>query len=193
MNVSPAITRAERNAWERDESALVKGAQAEPAAFSPIYDHYLVPVYRYLRARSDSDEDAEDLTQQVFLKALDALPHYRERGIPFSAWLFRIARNVATDAHRRRKITVSWDFLPEALHPNQRSDLEDVVLQREDLERLRVLLAALNTGQREILSLRFVAGLTAREIGVVLDTSEAAIHKRLHRTLRILQEQYDVG
>lgn len=193
MNVIPAITWTERSAWERDESALVKGAQVEPAAFSPIYDHYLVPVYRYLRARSDNDEDAEDLTQQVFLKALDALPRYRERGIPFSAWLFRIARNVATDAHRRRKITVSWDFLPEALHPNQRPGLEDVVLEHEDLDRLRVLLTSLKADECEILNLRFVAGLSAREIAVVVGKSEAAVHKRLRRTLRTLQEKYDVG
>lgn len=193
MNTIPALPWAERNAWDWDESTRIRDAQAEPEAFSAIYVHYLVPVYRYLRARSDTDQDAEDLTQQVFLKALDALPRYREQGAPFGGWLFRIARNVAMDAHRRHKITVSWDLLPESLQPRPKSSVEDAVLQDEALDRLRVLLAELEVDQRELLSLRFVAGLTAREIAAVVDKSEAAVHKQLHRILRMLQERYDVG
>ncbi|HEY7355449.1 MAG TPA: sigma-70 family RNA polymerase sigma factor, partial [Ktedonobacterales bacterium] len=79
---------------EGDEAALVAAAQADPAAFDALYQRYLARVYRYLRAHVGSDDEAADLTQQVFLKALDALPRYRPRGAPFAAWLFQIARHV---------------------------------------------------------------------------------------------------
>src|ERR1051326_6610003 len=104
---------------EEDEAALIVAAQANPADFDMLYQRYLGPVYRYMRAQTSSADEAADLTQQVFLQALKALPRYRSRGAPFAAWLFQIARHVATDAYRRRRQTVSWDALPEAL---QRSE-----------------------------------------------------------------------
>ncbi len=83
-------------------------------------------LYNYLRARTQSDEDAADLAQQVFVKVLNGLPRYRERGLPFGAWLFRIARNVVVDVHRRRKDTVSWDLLPETAQAVQTGEVENV-------------------------------------------------------------------
>src|SRR5579875_2591933 len=84
------------------DEALVRRAQADAVAFAPLYERYLPRVYRYLYARTHDPDDAADLTQTVFVRALAGLPAYRPRGLPFAAWLFRIARNVATDAHRRR-------------------------------------------------------------------------------------------
>ncbi len=94
-------------AAESDDDQLVAAAQADPALFAALYRRYLTRVYRYARARVPTDEDAADATQQVFLQALDALPSYRARGVPFSAWLFRIARNATIDAHRRRRATLA--------------------------------------------------------------------------------------
>src|ERR671925_685301 len=139
---------------ERDESALVLAAQAEPAAFGALYHRYVTRVYRYLRVRTASEDDAADLTQQVFLQALDALPAYRARGVPFAAWLFRIARNAVTDYHRRRRTTVAWDRLPEALRRIDAGDPETAVLRREALARLRFLLVQLDAEKRELLALR---------------------------------------
>src|SRR5579871_5544010 len=119
-----------------DESALVAAAQADPAAFDALYRRYLARVYRYLRAQVGSDEDAADLTQHVFLRALDALPRYRPRGAPFAAWLFRIARHAATDAYRRKRSTIAWDALPETLQPAGEQDPEAQVLRLEALARL---------------------------------------------------------
>src|SRR5581483_12168401 len=96
-----------------DESALVLAARHDASAFGTLYLRYLDRVYWYLRARTPSEEDAADLTQQVFLHALAALPRYRQQNVPFAAWLFRIARNVAIDFNRRRRATVTWDALPE--------------------------------------------------------------------------------
>lgn len=173
-----------------DEAALIAAAQGDPRAFGALYDRYAMPVYRYLRTRVPTDDDAADLTQQVFLRALDALPRYRHGRAPFSAWLFRIARNLATDARRRHRWTVAWDLVPEELHPAEPVGTEEAVLHRETLHQLQRLLLHLDPESREVIALRFMAGLTAREIGAALGKSEAAVHKRLSRTLRRLKEEY---
>lgn len=173
-----------------DDAALVRAARQDGAAFGELYDRYVDRVYSYLRARTALEEDAADLTQQVFLKALDALPRYREGSVPFAAWLFRIAHNAAIDHHRRRRGTVTWDLLPEALQPIAMDDLEAGALRREAITRLRELLCGLDPETRELLALRFAAGLTIAEIAAVIGKSEAAAKKRLARTLRALKEQY---
>ncbi|HEU4793423.1 MAG TPA: sigma-70 family RNA polymerase sigma factor [Nitrolancea sp.] len=117
------------------------------------------------------------------------MPSYRNRGVPFAAWLFRIARNVAIDHARRKRITLTWDLLPEALHPTNTTP-ESVVLREEASEPLRVLLSQMDTGKRELLALRFAAGLTSREISAVVGKSEAAVKKQLTRILQTIKEQY---
>ncbi|HEX5503533.1 MAG TPA: sigma-70 family RNA polymerase sigma factor [Thermomicrobiales bacterium] len=193
MEKSPAAPVAGRQGTLDEEAALVRAARAEPAAFGALYQRYLPRVYGYLRARAASDDDAADLTQQVFLRALEALPAYRERGLPFAAWLFRIARNAATDAHRRRRATVPWDALPAALQPAASDDPEAGALRREALGQLGAALAALDPDKRELLALRFAARLTAREIAAVVGKSEGATKKQLARTLHALKEHYREG
>ena len=117
-----------------DNAALV-AAQADAAAFAVLYTRYLPRVYRYLRVRTPGDEDAADLTQQVFLQAWRALPGYQARGVPFAAWLFRIAHHLATDAYRRqRRPTLAWDALPVEAQPPADTDLEAAVLHQEALD-----------------------------------------------------------
>lgn len=173
-----------------DDAALVRAAKESPAAFGELHLRYEDRVYRYVRSRTPGPEDAAGLTQQVFLQALDALPGYRERGLPFAAWLFRIARNVATDAHRRRKHDLAWDLVPEALHPATGQGPEEAVLRREDARLMRDLLAGLPPEQRELIALRFVAGLTLEEIASVVGGKRSTIHRQLANTLRILKERY---
>jgi len=179
----------DREAEDADEM-LVRAAQADPAAFGPLYERYRDRIYAYLRTRTRSAEDAADLTQQVFLQALDALPRYRVRGAPFAAWLLRIARNAAINDHKRHRGTVAWDLLPEALHPPLRDGPEAQVLQREAAIRLHQALTACDASAREVLALHFAAGLTVRETAAVVGRSEAAVKKQLTRTIRALKEHY---
>ncbi len=172
------------------EIALIEAAQANPAAFDILYQRYLTRVYSYLRARLDSDEDAADLTQQVFLQVLDALPGYQWRGIPFAAWLFQIARHAATDAYRRRRTNLSLDALPLTLVPPSEQDLEAMILRQENLARLKTLLAKLDPSKRELLALRFAAGLSAPQIAAIVGKSPAAVKKQLTRILQALKEHY---
>lgn len=173
-----------------DEAALVRAAQAERSQFAILYDRYIDRIYAYVRSRTASDEDAADLTQQIFVRALEALPRYRERRVPFAAWLFRIARNATVDYHRRRRTALTWDSVPEALHPHADLDLEAGALHRDDMARLRVLLRDLAPDTRELLALRFAAGLSIAEVAAVIGKSEEATKKRILRTLQTLKERY---
>jgi RNA polymerase sigma-70 factor (ECF subfamily) len=173
-----------------DEAALIVAAQANPADFYMLYRRYLAPVYRYVRTHVSSADEADDLTQQVFLQALKALPRYRPRGAPFAAWLFQIARHVATDAYRRRRQTVSWDALPEALQPLAEQEPEAAALRLEAFAQLAALLASLDASKREVLALHFAAGLSVPDIARVVGKSPAAVSKQLSRTMQMLKEHY---
>ena len=201
---------------EADELTLIRAAQEYPPAFGPLYLRYRDRVHAYLHARVTTPEDAADLTQQVFLQALDALPRYCARGAPFAAWLFRIARNAAANQRRRHRETIPWEVAPEVLRPLVGEDSDapvawgatvgrDLVpgvgradegnpaadvLRRDDLAHLMALVNALEPAKRELLILRFVAGLSTPEIARVVGKGEAATKKQLWRTLQTLKEQY---
>ena len=137
MTSIPQSAAADSSRAVSEESALVETAQHDPAAFDALYQLYVTRVYRYVRAHMSSDDDAEDLTQQVFLRALDALPAYRSRGTPFGAWLFRIAHHAIVDTHRNHLAMVAWDEVPERLQPVSAADLEGDLLHQEALAQLR--------------------------------------------------------
>lgn len=189
-NIS-ALSATGKQLAENDETMLVAAAQVDPAAFAELHRLYEIRVSRYLRARTDNDEDAADLTQQVFLQALDALPRYRDRKVPFAAWLFRIARNVAIDFHRRQRLTVTLDSLPEALYPGSSQDPEMLAIRHETFDKLRRLLAALDPAKRELLALYFGAGLSQMEIASVVGSSSSTVQRNLRGILNTLKEQYD--
>ena len=174
-----------------DEAALVRAAQVDPTAFDALYRRYLEPVYRYVRAQVPHLEDAADLTQQIFLQALDALPTYQARGLPFAAWLFRIARNAVIDSYRRRKGGgVPLSLLPEDLHPITSDDPLTMVVDREREQRLHDLVGALPPHKRELLMLRFAGQLSSTEIALVVRRSPAAVQKQLTRILLELKGHY---
>jgi RNA polymerase sigma-70 factor (ECF subfamily) len=184
------VGQGQVSAGDADEEALVRAAQRDLAAFGPLYACYRDRIYTYLHMRTGQAEDAADLTQQVFVQALDALPCYRMQGVSVAAWLFRIARNAATDWHRRQRPTVPWDAVPEAFHPCAPETADGGLLQREAYAPLYALLAGLDAQTREALILRFTAQLTLAEIGAVLGKSEDAARKQITRALHTLKEQY---
>ena len=173
------------------DDALVAAAKADPAAFEAIYERYLPRVYRYLAARATNPEEAADLTQAVFLKALDGLSGYKAKSTPFASWLFRIARNAAIDAHRRKRPTVPWEFVPE-FHPEGGDSPDEAILHAERRRELRAALAQLEPDKRDLLALRYAGGLTAAEIAPLVGKRPEAVKKQLQRTLRELKENYRV-
>ena len=175
---------------EDDEATLIAAAQADLAAFAALYRRYAERIYRYLRAHTRSDDDAADLTQHVFLRALDALSRYHPGAAPFAAWLFRIACNALVDAGRRRRDETPLEALPDPAAPDG-DDPEARALRREARERLRAAVAALDAEKRELLALRFAGRLSAPEIAAVVGKRPEAVKKQLTRILHALREHLD--
>ena len=150
-------------------------------AFSLVYERYRLPVFRYLRARGVGDEDALDLTAVTFERAFAARHRFRTRDGGLGAWLFRIARNAAIDAHRHRG--PERPLAPDD-EPALYADGVEVEARRELLDAV----AALPEVQRDAIRLRYAAGLSAREIGVVLGHTEDAIQKQIQRGIHALRE-----
>lgn len=170
------------------DDAAVLAALAEPDAFDVIYQAYARRVYRFVRPFVLSDEESADLTQQVFIKVWGALPRYRPGRAPFSAWLFAIARNAATDAYRRRRRVEPLEAAGTL--SAQAGDPEASILATERLRTLRARIESLDLRKRQLLALRFGAGLTAREIAAVVSRPETAVKKELTRTINALKELY---
>lgn len=172
----------------KEDTSLVTTAKQEPAAFATLYRQYVGPIYRYLYNRVGTVVDAEELTSQVFMAALEGLPRYRERG-NFAGWLFTIARNKVTDHYRQRRHHLP---LNEALDGGVAEPLAQVI-HDEELKRLATLLTKLDEDKKEMLRLRFAADLTYREIGLVVSRSEAAVKMAIRRVLRRLEAEWEVN
>jgi len=133
---------------------LVEEARrGDSEAFGRIFDEYAAPIHRFIASRVRSPTDAEDLTQLVFVKALEALPRYEARGIPFGGWLFRLARNAVIDQVRTRR-----DYLPLITATTRATDEagpEAMATLREDLQRVARAMSDLTDDQREVIELRF--------------------------------------
>jgi RNA polymerase sigma-70 factor (ECF subfamily) len=167
------------------DAALVAAARRDRAAFGPLYDRYAPPIYRYLRSRVGSVAEAEDLTAQTFLAALQAFGRYRHDG-HLAAWLFSIARRKAMDHFRRRP--------PETLddsHPSDAADPLAQVARSEEIARLSALIRTLGGEEQDLIRLRFVADLPFAEIASVLGKKEDAVKKTLYRLLARLQSQLE--
>jgi RNA polymerase sigma-70 factor (ECF subfamily) len=166
-----------------DEALLIEAAQHDPAAIAPLYRRYVTPVFRYLYSRVGNVLDAEDLTSQVFLEALQGLSRYQHRGY-FAAWLFTIARRRAANHYRRQPALVDWD---DSLMPSSQASAEadplSQAIHSAALEQLRVLIAKLDERDLELLRLRYSAGLTFAQIAAALGRSQGAVKMAMQRLL----------
>jgi RNA polymerase sigma-70 factor, ECF subfamily len=173
------------------ESNLVRRAKADPEAFGELYQLYVDRIYHYVYYRTGNSHDAEDLTARIFIRAMQHIVQYEDRGLPFSAWLYRIARNLVANWHRdegRRKI-ISLDDISQ-----WRVADESPELAMELLDNKEVILAAvrhLPAERQELLILKFVDRLSNAEIGEVLGRSEGAIKSLYHRTLLTLRDELE--
>jgi RNA polymerase sigma-70 factor (ECF subfamily) len=174
-----------------DEAAierLVDDARSgDTLAFGQLFDHFHLPIYRYIVSRVHSPADTEDLTQLVFVKALEALPRYESRGIPFGGWLFRLARNAVVDFTRTRHEHTDLDAVID--HGTGEPGPEDMAVIRQEMDAIGAALAALTDDQRETIELRFFAGLSAREAADVMRRQEGTIRGLQFRAIAALRRQ----
>ncbi len=172
-----------------DESALIQRAKDDQDAFGQLYERYSQRIYQYIYYRTGSEADAEDLAAKTFMRAWQHIAAYDDRGVPFSAWLYRIAHNLVANWHRdrsRRKI-ISLDDLSR-WQVNEDGP-EAAALLAEDRAALLTALRRLPAERQELLSLKFVEHLSNAEIGAVMGRSEGAIKSLYHRTLLTLREE----
>ena len=170
-----------------NETALVARAMAEPVAFATIYDHYFPRVYNYVRYRVREAQAAGDVTALVFEAAWRGLGSYHPERAPFAAWLFAIARNTV-NSHLRAKRRRRWLAL-EVLRDRVGGEPlpEQVVIQQETRAALLEALARLSERERDLIALRFAAGLTHRHIAQLVDLSESNVAVILYRAVQRLR------
>ena len=165
----------------------VRAAQADRSAFGALYRRYLDRVYGYCYYLLGDHHDAEDATERTFVAALAALEGFRDEGASFRSWLFRIAHNQLANTLRTRSRhrAAALDAHPE---PSTHVDPLAALTRDEEARRVRAALSGLAEDRRQVLVLRFVDGLSAAEIGEVLDRSAGAVRVLQHRALRDLAD-----
>jgi RNA polymerase sigma-70 factor, ECF subfamily len=172
-----------------DDSDLVVLAREDQAAFGELYERYVKKIYSYVYFRTGNHHDAEDLTARVFHRALVHIQTYVERGVPFQAWLYRIAHNLVANWHRdrnRRKVVPLDEFVAAGL----RSEApEDTAASQEERDSLVEAIHRLPEERQQLLLLKFVDKLSNQEIGEIMDRSEGAIKSLYHRTLLALRDE----
>jgi RNA polymerase sigma-70 factor (ECF subfamily) len=176
------------------EDLVDRAREKDADAFGQLYDFYVSKIYRYIFYRVGNQADAEDLTEDVFAKAFVAIKRYQRRGIPFSAWLFRIAHNAVTDHHRARAKQTHVEFDEETGDISEGDVTLRQVTIRRKREEVQSALSGLTVDQQNVIVLRFYAGLSVKEVASFLDRTEESVKALQHRAVRslgrILGEDY---
>ena len=181
----------ETNAPGDPDLADVRAAQRDPHAFDRLYRRYLDRIYSYAFYQLGDHHDAEDATERTFLAALAAIDRFQNEGSTFRAWLFRIAHNAIANSHRARRRRRTQPITEARQQAAPGADPAGVVAHADQQREIRAALARIPAERRQAILLRFVDGLSAREIGAVLDRSEGAVRVLLHRALRELAAELD--
>ena len=175
-----------------EEATLVDQAIAgNREAFGELYERHVGRVYRYLLYMAKNVDVAEDLTEETFLQALAAIHRYQRRGVPFVAWLLRIAHNLQLNLNGRR----AWRTVP-LIHEDQEGVMgsPELILQdRASAERLMQVVQTLNENQRQVVILRFIEGLGCADTARVLGKSVGVIRVTQYRALRALRRSLENG
>jgi RNA polymerase sigma-70 factor (ECF subfamily) len=168
-----------------DETALVQRAcRMERSAISALYRRHVQAIYRYIYYRVGDEHVAEDLTAEVFVRAIEGLPDYEPRGVPFAAWLYRIAQARVADHFRREQrtetVTIEQDWPSGEESPSIKAE------QSFYREELQAAINKLTPDQQSVIILKFVEGLSNAEVARILGKTEGAVKSLQHRALNAL-------
>jgi RNA polymerase sigma-70 factor, ECF subfamily len=176
---------------EPDVRRLVERAQrGERAAFEELYLIHFDRVFSYLQLSVANRHDAEDLTNQTFIRMLESIDRFRWRSVPFSAWLFRIAHNLAMDHFRTTRRWQPEEEVPEP-EPPEESAAEEEALESIGRRSMLELIENLSPEQQQVLTLKFVFNFSNGEAATILGKTEGAIKSLQHRALASLQRQLE--
>ncbi len=171
----------------QSEQELVAAAQqGDGNAFGELYERYVDKIFRYFMLRLGHREEAEDLAEEVFLKALQSLASFQWRGAPFSSWLFRIAHNLIVDRHRKSS---KMETLPIEDSPNigGNQNVEELVELKSALEETYATMRLLTPAQQQVLALRFAGELSVAEVAKIMGKKEGAIKALQHSAVASLR------
>jgi RNA polymerase sigma-70 factor (ECF subfamily) len=172
-----------------DNTILDQAIQGDSEAFGVLYERYVTRIYNYIYYRIGSSYDAEDLTERVFMRALRHIGSYNNRGLPFSAWLYRIAHNLVAnwyrDNSRRKEIPLDDGIMTS----HQSSFPEQEVMHTEEREWLLQVIRKLPPDRQQLVILKFVDHLSNAEIGQIMSRTEGAIKSLYHRTLLTIRDE----
>jgi RNA polymerase sigma-70 factor (ECF subfamily) len=177
---------AHRSAAElEEERQLILAAQRDRAAFAPLYERYVDQIFAYVLTLTKDRDRAEDVTAETFARAIDELPRFEWRGVPYSAWLYRVASNLV--AHERRR--PQWVELPLQTSSDDVDPLEEVQ-RRGEAQVVRAAVAELPPDQRQAVLLRFGGELRNAEIAEIMGRSEGAVKLLVFRGLTTLRRRF---
>jgi RNA polymerase sigma-70 factor (ECF subfamily) len=175
------------------ETDLVASAQSgDTAAFGSLYERYMEQIYRYVYYRVSDRDEAEDLTETIFVKAWEALPRFHSRGATFRAWLYRIARNAVIDRHRTRKVLVPLEHAQDWLDV-EASSPEAAAEAAQERATLGVALSQLKPRLREVILHRFINGLSHAETAQVMGLRQGHVRVLQHRALHQMRDLLTEG
>ena len=178
----------ERQITNLSDADLIAQAQAgDVEAFGGLYEKYVVLIYRYVLARVNAESDAEDLTETVFLRAFESLHRYNERGRPFSAFLYQVARNALVDHYRQQRKSETIEAVERLPGSSPAPDEELLAAERRAV--LRKALSELPSDYQEVIRLRIMLSLPTATVGEWLGRSEGAVRVLLHRALKALRRR----
>lgn len=172
-----------------EDDVLALASKGDKDAFGMLYEHYTERIFNYVYYRTGNIHDAEDLTARVFQRAMGHIRNYTDRGVPFSAWLYRIAHNLVANWHRdhSRKQEIPLDDLP--ILPAKGDHPEMALIHTEEQDALLRLIRRLPSERQNLLILKFVEDMSNAEIGQIMGRSEGAVKSLYHRTLLSLRDE----
>ncbi len=170
-----------------DEVSLVERAKQDPSAFGELYDRHFHQIYRFVYSRVRDQSIAEDVTSEVFMKALKAIPRYQDTGRPFAAWLYQIAVNAIADRYR----TLHTAQPLEDFHDLSISGpgIDEQAAQRDEIRRIWSMVEGLPVQQRTALVLKFQEDMKIEDIAVAMGKTPGAVKLLIHRGVTRLREE----
>lgn len=174
-----------------DDEILFQASQGDQDAFGILYERYVNRIFNYVYYRTGNVDDAEDLTARVFQRAMKHIGNYTDRGVPFSAWLYRIAHNLVANWHRDRSRRQEIPLSDAPLVTTRGEAPEISLVRSQQQESLLRVIRALPPERQTLLILKFVEHLSNAEIGEIMGRSEGAVKSLYHRTLLALRDQID--
>jgi len=172
-----------------EAEVLARASEGDRDAFGELYARYIERIFNYVYYRTGNTHDAEDLTARVFQRAMNHIHNYTDRGVPFSAWLYRIAHNLVANWHRDRSRKQEIPITDIPVLPAKGDHPETKLVRTEEQDALLRLIRRLPPERQQLLILKFVENLSNAEIGQIMGRSEGAIKSLYHRTLLALRDQ----